>query len=518
MTRVVILGAGIAGVPAAYELKSRMGSNHDVIVVSDKDYFHFVPSNPWIAMGWRSRSDVAFPIAPYLHERGIQFICSGVSSIHPGQDKVTLENGESLFYDYLLITTGVEGAFDELPGLSTYTQSVLNIEQAEQAHVAYKEFVKDPGPIVVGAMQGSSILGPVYEYAFLADADLKRRNIRARVPITLVTPEPWPGHLGLGAAGVSRDAVTAALADTNITVISNARTIRVEATTIHIAEVDGAGNERQLHALPFAYSVYWPAFRGVFAVRNATSLVNKRGLVEVDEYLRNRHHPNVFAAGVCVAHSSVDRTPLSVGAPDSVYSIQREVDTAVRNILASIRGESLSSSIPQRAQWLSDMGDQGAAYLSEPQVPLRNINWMRQGRWVHLAKVDFEKYFVNKIRLMPAESAPSVASSIADVVSRYLAGEKEGRGTSAVAAGQPGRNSLELQLARDPLLELSALARSLGCDPKAFAAELLTAALTDAKSYLSEGAVDALESARRALMVEALPEHQPGVEFHGGGT
>ena len=518
MTHVVILGAGIAGVPAAYALKSRLGTKNEVTVVSDKDYFHFVPSNPWIAMGWRNRSDIAFPIAPYLQERGIQFIHSGVSSIHPDEDKVKLENGESLFYDYLLITTGAEGAFDELPGLTAYTQSVLNIEQAERAHAAYKEFVKHPGPIVVGAMQGSSILGPVYEYAFLADADLKRRNIRGRVPITLVTPEPWPGHLGLGAGGASRDAVTAALADTNINVISNARTIRVDANTIHIAEVDAAGNEKQLHALPFAYSVYWPAFRGIPALRNASVLVNKRGLVEVDEFLRNPSHPNVFAAGVCVAHSVADRTPLAVGAPDSVFSIQKEVETAVGNILANIRGESLSSSIPQRAQWLSDMGDSGAAYLSEPQVPLRNINWMRQGRWVHLAKVDFEKYFVNKVRLLPAEQAPSVASKIADVMSRLLAEKKEGTAPSPAPASQPGAKALEVQLARDPFFELRALAKSLGHDPRELAAELLAGALTDAKSYLSEAAVDALELSRRELMVAELPERQPGVEFHGGGT
>jgi sulfide:quinone oxidoreductase len=518
MTHVVILGAGIAGVPAAYALKSRLGTKNEVTVVSDKDYFHFVPSNPWIAMGWRNRSDIAFPIAPYLHERGIQFIHSGVHSIHPEEDKVKLENGESVFYDYLLIATGVEGAFDELPDLAAHTQSVLNIEQAERAHAAYKEFVKHPGPIVVGAMQGSSILGPVYEYAFLADADLKRRNIRGRVPITLVTPEPWPGHLGLGGGGASRDAVTAALADTNINIICNARTIRVEAGTIHVAELDEAGNEKRLHALPFAYSVYWPAFRGIAALRNASSLVNKRGLVEVDEFLRNPSHPNVFAAGVCVAHSVADRTPLAVGAPDSVFSIQKEVETAVGNILATMRGESLASSIPQRAQWLSDMGDSGAAYLSEPQVPLRNINWMRQGRWVHLAKVDFEKYFVNKIRLLPAEQAPSVASRIADVMSRLLAEKKEGAAPGPAADSQAGAQALEVHLARDPFFELRALAKSLGHDPNELAAELLAGALTDAKSYLSEAAVDALEHARRELMVAELPERQPGVEFHGGGT
>jgi sulfide:quinone oxidoreductase len=201
-----------------------------------------------------------------------------------------------------------------------------------------------------------------------------------------------------------------------------------------------------------------------------------------------------------------------------VFSIQKEVETAVGNILANIRGESLSSSIPQRAQWLSDMGDSGAAYLSEPQVPLRNINWMRQGRWVHLAKVDFEKYFVNKVRLLPAEQAPSVASKIADVMSRLLAEKKEGTAPSPAPASQPGAKALEVQLARDPFFELRALAKSLGHDPRELAAELLAGALTDAKSYLSEAAVDALELSRRELMVAELPERQPGVEFHGGGT
>ena len=72
MTHVVIIGAGIAGVPAAYAIKAQLGSKEKVTVVSDKDYFHFVPSNPWIAMGWRNRTDIAFPIEPYLRERGIE--------------------------------------------------------------------------------------------------------------------------------------------------------------------------------------------------------------------------------------------------------------------------------------------------------------------------------------------------------------------------------------------------------------------------------------------------------------
>jgi sulfide:quinone oxidoreductase len=519
MTHVVILGAGIAGVPTAYALKARLGPHDEVTVVSDKPYFHFVPSNPWVAMGWRERADIAFPIAPYLESRGIKFIHSGVKRIQPEVRQIDLENGDGLFYDILLIATGVVGMRDDIPGFAEYTHSVIHIDEAERALAAYREFVRHPGPIVVGAAPGASVLGPLYEYAFLVDADLKRRNIRERVPITLVTPEPWPGHLGLGSEDTSRGALAAALTDNKISVICNARTLRIDQDIIHVVELDAAGNEKQTHTLPYAYSVYWPVFGGVPGIRSATGLVDEHGLVQVDEYLRNPNYPNVFALGTCAAQPAVTKTPVPVGAPDSAYSIQKAGEIVVQNILAQLGDAPLASHVPQRVKWLSDMGNTGAAYLSEPQVPLRNINWMRQGRWVHQAKVDFERYFINKIRLQPepAGQASSAASSIADVMGRLL-GERQGGEQmpppTASGSGQP----MEIWLPQDPWIELRALAKSVGHDPDALAAELLAAAVSDAKSYLSEPGVEAMTHARRELLVEALPERQPGVQFSGGGT
>jgi sulfide:quinone oxidoreductase len=139
---------------------------------------------------------------------------------------------------------------------------------------------------------------------------------------------------------------------------------------------------------------------------------------------------------------------------------------------------------------------------------------MRQGRWVHQAKVDFEKYFVNKIRLQPA--APSAASRIAGVMSRVLAETGAPPAPTAVPAG--AGKPLEIRLPPDPCIELRALAKSLGREPNVLAAELLAAAVSDAKLYLNDDSVEALAVSRRELLVEELPERQPGVEFHGGGT
>ena len=72
MAHIVIVGAGIGGMPAAYEIRELLDKEHRVTVVNNTDYFQFVPSNPWIAVGWRQREDITLPIAPYLTRKGIR--------------------------------------------------------------------------------------------------------------------------------------------------------------------------------------------------------------------------------------------------------------------------------------------------------------------------------------------------------------------------------------------------------------------------------------------------------------
>ena len=69
MAHVVILGAGTGGMPCAYEMKAELGKNHEVTVINENEYFQFVPSNPWVAVGWRDRESITFPIEKYLDRK-----------------------------------------------------------------------------------------------------------------------------------------------------------------------------------------------------------------------------------------------------------------------------------------------------------------------------------------------------------------------------------------------------------------------------------------------------------------
>src|SRR3569623_3203394 len=99
MAHIVIIGAGIGGMPAAYELRNKFGSAHDITVINAVDYFQFVPSNPWLAVGWRAREDITFPLRPYLEKKGIKHIVRRVDKNEAGAKRQLLENSEQKKYD-----------------------------------------------------------------------------------------------------------------------------------------------------------------------------------------------------------------------------------------------------------------------------------------------------------------------------------------------------------------------------------------------------------------------------------
>ena len=401
MAHIVIMGAGIGGMPAAYEMQEKIRSGDKVTVISNGDNFHFTPSNPWVGVKWRTREDIEFPVRTYLERKGINFIPTGVKRVHPEKNQVELNDGQSVDYDYLIIATGPKLAFDEIEGLGPhggFTYSVCHVDHAMKSHDEWERFANNPGPIVVGAVQGASCFGPAYEYALIMETDLRRRKIRNKVPMTFVTSEPYIGHLGLGGVGDSKGMLESVMRDRHIKWICNAKVTKVEAGKMYVTEVDEAGNEKKKHELPFAYSMMLPAFKGVDAVFGIEGLTQARGFIIVDEYQRNPKYKNIFAVGVCVAIPPVEATPVPVGTPKTGYMIESMVAATVHNIHAELNGNPADHKATWNAVCLADFGDNGIAFVAMPQIPPRNVNWFSEGKWVHLAKVAFEKYFIRKIK------------------------------------------------------------------------------------------------------------------------
>lgn len=162
MAKIVIVGAGIGGIPMAFEMKENARKQDEVVVIADTPTFHFVPSNPWVAVNWRKPDDIKVLLAPVFKKKKITFIQNKVTKFKPAENKVELADGTHVDYDYLIIATGPKLAFDEIPGLGPngHTQSVCHVDHAGESGEFWDGFVKDPGPIIIGAVQGHPASAP----------------------------------------------------------------------------------------------------------------------------------------------------------------------------------------------------------------------------------------------------------------------------------------------------------------------------------------------------------------------
>jgi len=403
MAHIVIIGASTGGLPAAYEIKELLGKKHGVTVISNTENFTFIPSNPWVAVGWRKRKDVSFPLAKHLKRRKVNFIPVAAKEIKPDANQVHLADGQVIDYDYLVIATGPKLAFDEVEGLGPqpqgHTESICTLDHAEKAYENWQKFLAEPGPIVVGAAPMASCFGPAYEFAFILNTELRRHKIRHKAPITFVTSEPYIGHLGLGGVGNSQGMMEAELRSQDIKWVTNARITKVEAGKMQVDAYDERGDVIKQHELPFKFSMILPAFKGVDVVANVgDDLVNPRGFVKVDEFQRNPKWQNIYSVGVCIAIPPVETTTIPTGAPKTGYMIESMVEAVKYNIKNAIMDYSPSHQATWNAVCLADMGDTGIAFVAKPQIPPRNTAWMKKGKWVHLAKIGFEKYFIYKMK------------------------------------------------------------------------------------------------------------------------
>ena len=387
----VILGGSFGGLTAAHELRrSAARAQLEITVVSKDDRFTFIPSLPWVTMGQKTLEQISFPLSPSLNARRVECVIAEAQRIDPQARKVTTARGD-LDYDFLVIATGHRSANEAVPGLGPFDgpgHSLMSPREAVEAGEAWRRFLDDPGPMVVGCAPGASCLGPAYEFAFEVDHALKRRGMRHRVPITFVTPEPFLGHFGVGGMGRARQFLEGEFEHRDIRYRTSVAVSKITESSVELA----AGE-----AFESRYSLIIPPLAGVPAVARAAGLANPKGFVPTDDGFRHKEFDNVYAVGVAVAYPPVDQTPVPVNFPKTGHMTVQMAKAAARNIVAAITGgEPLHR--PPFVECIMDMGDTAARMLADPVRPPRNRVRMDVGRRWLWAKKLYAPWFTWKLR------------------------------------------------------------------------------------------------------------------------
>lgn len=392
MARVVVLGAGIGGLPTAYELRQRLGDRHQVVLVSDVERFTFIPGLVAVALGHSPLERLQVPLETVSRRHGLTWVQGKVQQLDPKAKKVYLPR-QTLDYGYLVIATGAELALDLIPGLGIHSHSVCTPTHAVAAHRAWQAFLKDPRDLVVGAAPGASCFGPAYEFLFLAEHALRRHGLRDRVKMTFITPEPYIGHLGIGGLANSDRLTRDLIEKRGIETMTNAAITAIEPNQIWLQ--DG-------QRIPFGYSMILPPFCGAAFVR-ASGLGNEKGFLPLLPTLQHPDDPEIYGVGISVHLPSLEVTPVPIGLPKTGQMTEEMAIATSHNI--AVLGELAAGWVVPTLDALcfADFGDTGIAYIAAPVIPeakakQRRLAYAVQGKWVSWLKAAFERYFLLKMR------------------------------------------------------------------------------------------------------------------------
>jgi NADH dehydrogenase len=328
-TRVVIVGAGFAGLEAAKILRQTPGMA--VTLVDRHPYQLFSPLLYQVATGGLPEDDIAYPVRAAIP--GITFVRGEVVRVDPRKHQVLLYDGQRLEYDQLVIATGSVGTTFGIPGVE---ENALQMKDIAQARAIKQRLLTNYEEVQEGRLPREALLvlvvggGPTGVEVSGAVAELQRGlareypQIARYAGVTLVEAGP---RLLPSFTPASSEHAREELEELGVTVKLDCAVDRMYERDVHLksGEILHAG------------TVIWSA--GVAAPELWADLAatGPSRRVIVDEFLKVPGVPDVWVAGDTAAFTA-DGTVLPMVAPVAMQQGRH----VARNITAQSEGRLLS--------------------------------------------------------------------------------------------------------------------------------------------------------------------------------
>jgi sulfide:quinone oxidoreductase len=376
---VVVLGGGIGGVVAARRLRSRVGSEHRIVVIDRSPSHLFQSSLLWLMDGSRREDQIRRPLGR-LSRYGIELVHDEVVRIDLDRRLVGTRVGAELAFDYLVVALGARTAPESVEGFSEMAHDLYSPEGCREIRDALEGFEGGKVGVLVTSMPFKCPAAP-YEAAFLVESRLRRRGVRDRTEIHLYTPEHQPMPVAEAALGRS------------IVELLRARGVHyhplftfegLRPATREIVAADGRSERVDL-------LIAVPPHQPPEVVRSS-GLAGVSGWIHVDPATLRTGHEGVFAIGDVTSI----RLPSGKSLPKAGVFAHHEADVVARQIAAELSGRQASARFDGRGACWVETGDGRAGFASgdffaDPEPHMRIAP---PGRLRHWAKVAFEKWWL----------------------------------------------------------------------------------------------------------------------------
>ncbi|TVQ35723.1 MAG: twin-arginine translocation signal domain-containing protein [Geminicoccaceae bacterium] len=329
--RIVIAGAGAAGLTAASQLADRL-EGASITLIDPREAHLYQPGFTLIAAGLKSPGYAVSTTAEYVR-RGVDWVQEGVAEIDPDGNRVVTSSGRSIAYDYLIVATGAELNYQGIEGMDVSLigqhgiGSVYASPQAARTTFETMSAFAERGGVGLFGRPATEMkcAGAPLKYTFITDDILRRRGNRDKAELHYLAPQG-----SLFSVPIVAEKVRMLYADRgvethfqhNLTAIDPGRQRATYATPTGTVEMD------------YDYITIVPPMRAIAAVRNSplpwpTGPWGEQGWMEVDrDCMRHLRYPNVFGVG--------DVAGVPKG--KTAASVKWHVPVAVDHIVADIGG------------------------------------------------------------------------------------------------------------------------------------------------------------------------------------
>jgi sulfide:quinone oxidoreductase len=403
MKQLLILGAGTAGTMMANHLHQKLDKKEwKISIVDERKEHHYQPGYLFLPFDIYTPQQIVKQIKDFI-PADVDLITEQINKIDANSSVVKLANGTDLAYDLLIIATGSKIAPEETVGMlgAQWQKSVFDFYTFEGALALRNKLREWEGGNLVIHITEMPIKCPVapLEFAFLADAFFKDKQMRDKVNITYVTPLS-----GAFTKPKSTAALEHLLAEKNITIESDFAIAEIDNDAKKI--VDYGGKE-----VSFDLLVTVPTNKGD-ALMERSSLGDDLNFVPTNkETLQSKDFANIFVIG--------DATNVPASKAGSVAHFEAEILT--ENILHFIKSEPLKASFDGHANCFIETGKGKALlidfnYTHEPVdgvFPFAGIGPMqllKESRMNHWGKLAFRWIYWNM--LLKGISIPFVSTNM----------------------------------------------------------------------------------------------------------
>ena len=297
MKKIVIVGAGFAGLHIFYKLRYLIGKKIDITIIDTRSHSLLKPSLPEVAFEGAPISHSLVELRHTLESRGATFIQDEVISFDAKNSNIILKNYDQVNYDYIFLTLGAVKDYDAIKGYREFGYSVCDDTEAQRLWEHVKTF--EGTNIVTGAskstwgtrVEAPPLLapceGPIGEIMFMFDYYLKKEKKLTQskdYKIDVFTP----GEIFFEDVGdTPRNAIGKFMQKNSMDLHNNK--VLVEIGKDFIAFEDGT-------TMPCDLAIVIPPYSAPKVLHNS-NLADERGFIPTDKQMRHLDFSNVFAAG-----------------------------------------------------------------------------------------------------------------------------------------------------------------------------------------------------------------------------